>query len=100
MKVLRRRANQKIHKSINTNKVKDATDETDYEEPSVIDNPVINEPSYFNPFECGKNFLNDFDATCERACMETSNNKYYTEMFNTLTDNNDHNNTPLSNKNI
>ena len=32
--------------------------------------------------------------------METSREKAYTEMFNTLTDYNDHNNTPLSNANI
>ena len=32
--------------------------------------------------------------------METSRDNYYTEMFNTLTDYNDRNNTPLSNLNI
>ena len=29
-------------------------DETENEEPLVTDNPVINEPSYFNPFKCVK----------------------------------------------
>ena len=63
----------------------------------VTDNTVINKPSYYNLFECGKKFLNKLDSTCERACMETSNNKYYTEICNTLTNYNDCNNTPLSN---
>ena len=66
---------ESIHKSINTNKKKGAIDETEDEEPLVTDNPVINDPSYFNLFECGKNFLNKLDATCERACMENSRDK-------------------------
>ena len=45
------------------------------EEPSVIDNSVINAPSYFKLFGCGKNFLNNLDATYERACMTTSKEK-------------------------
>ena len=45
--------------------------ETRDEEPSVTDNLVINVPSYFKLFKCGKNFLIKLDATCERACMET-----------------------------
>ena len=66
----------------------------------VTDNPVINEPIYFNLFECGKNILNRLDATCEQACMITSRYKYYTEMFNNIPDYNDRNNGPLSNKKI
>ena len=66
----------------------------------VTDNPVINEPRYFNIFESGKNHLNSIDATCERACMETSKDKYYTEMYNNLTDYNLRNNKPLYNANI
>ena len=53
-----------VHKIINTNKEKYAIDKTEDEEPSVIDNPVINELRYFNLFECGKNFLNKIDSTC------------------------------------
>ena len=53
-----------VHKIINTNKVKYAIDETEYEEPLVTYNPVINEQIDFNLFECGKNFLNSLDATC------------------------------------
>ena len=89
-----------VRKSFNTNKVKDAIDKTEDEEISVTDNPVINYPRYFNLFECGKNFLNNIDYTCERACMATSKDKYYTEMCNTLSDYNDRNNMPLSNAKI
>ena len=66
----------------------------------VTDNPVINEPSYFNLFECGKNNLNMFDATCERVCMVTSRDRYYTEMYRTLAYYGGCNNTPLSNEKI
>ena len=90
---------ESFHKSINKNKEKYSIDETSDKEPSVIDNPFINEPRYFNLFECGKNFLNNLDATCEQACMTTSEDKYYTEICNDLTDYNDHNNMPLSNAN-
>ena len=66
-----------VHKSINTNELKDAIDETDDEEPSVTDNPVINDPGYLNLFNCGKNVLNNLDFTYEQACMTTSKDKYY-----------------------
>ena len=66
----------------------------------VTDNSVINELIYFNLFECGKNILNRLDATYGRACMATSRDRYYTENFNTLTNYNDRNNTPLSDTNI
>ena len=56
--------------------------------------------SYFDLFECGKNLLNNIGATCEQACMATSKDKYYTEMFNALPDYNYRNNTPLSKSNI
>ena len=52
-----------FHKSINTNKEKYAIDETDHEEHSIADNPVINKKSYLNLFECGKNLLNRLDST-------------------------------------
>ena len=66
----------------------------------VTDNPVVKEPRYLNLFECGENILNRIDATRKQACMVTSRYKYYKEMFNTLTDYNDRNNVPLSNKKI
>ena len=91
---------ESVHKIINTNKEKFSIDETEYEEPLLTDNPAINKPSYFNLFKCCKNTLNKHDSTCEWACMATSKYKYYTEMCNTLTNYNDHNNTPLSNANI
>ena len=70
--VLRTRANEKnVHISVNVSKVKYAKNESvnmsgvkkkaknkiKYEETLVTDNSVINEPSYFKPLECRKNFL-------------------------------------------
>ena len=66
----------------------------------VIDITVINKPRYFKLFECGKNLLNRLDATCNQACIATSRDRYYTEIFRTQTDYNDRNNTPLSNLNL
>ena len=66
---------ESVHKIINTNKEKDEIDETDDEEPLVTDNPVINKQSYFNLFECDKNFLKNLDDMCERSCMATSEDK-------------------------
>ena len=37
---------------------------------------------------------------CKQAYVATSSDKYYLEMFKTLTDFNDHNNAPLSNEKI
>ena len=91
---------ERVHKIINTDKESDKIDETEDKETAVTDNPVINEPRYFNLFKCGKNFLNKLDVTCERACMETSRDKYYKEMYKTLTGYNEYNNMPLSNANI
>ena len=51
------------------------------QEPSVTDNSVINVPRYFKIFECGKNFLNNLDATYERACMATLQGKWGTEVL-------------------
>ena len=94
------RESERIHKSINKNEVKYAIGETEYEEPLITDNPVINESSYFNLSECGKNFLNNIDATYEWMCMATLKGKYYSDICNTLTGYNDRKNTPLSNANI
>ena len=44
---------ESVHKSINRNKEKYSIDETEYEKPLLTDNPVINEPRYFNLFEYG-----------------------------------------------
>ena len=44
--------------------------------------------------------MNKLDATCKRVCMATSRDRYYTEMYETLTDYNDCNNILLSNENI
>ena len=66
----------------------------------VTDDPVVKEPIYFNIFECGKNILNQIDATCERACMENPRDKYYAELYRTITDCNDRNSVPFSNEKI
>ena len=84
-----------FHKSINTNKEKDTIYETEDEETLVTDNPVINEPRYFNIFECGKNLLNKLDAKRKQECTATSKDKYYRENFNTLTYYNESKNTPF-----
>ena len=55
---------------------------------------------YFNIFDCDKNILNRINATCERACMATAGDKYYTEFFKTITDYNYRNNNPIPNSNI
>ena len=89
---------ESVYKSINREKY--AIDETENEEPLGTDNTVVKEPRYFNIFECGKKILNRLDATCKQACMVTSRYKYYTEMFNNLTDYNDRNNAPISNQKI
>ena len=85
---------------MNKKEEQDAIDDTKHEEPSVTNNPFINEPSYFNIFKCGKTLLNRLDATCEQACITTARYRYSTEMYKTLTDYNDRNNEPLLNDNI
>ena len=44
----------------------------------VTYDPFVKEPVYFNIFKCGKNIMNNVDATCEQACMATPRDKYYT----------------------
>ena len=53
--------------------------ETNYEEPSVTDNLVINAPIYFKLFDCSKNILKNIDAVYERACMVTLQGGWDTE---------------------
>ena len=48
---------KKFHISINMSEIKYTKNETKDEEPLVMDNSVINVPSYFKLFECSKNFL-------------------------------------------
>ena len=87
-----------VHKNIN--KEKDANIDADYEESTVTDYPVFKEPSYFNMFECGNIILNMIDAMCQRACMATPIDKYYTKMYKTLVDHNDRNDAPVSTEKI
>ena len=58
-----------VHKIIN--KGIDAKNEAAREEPMVTDDPFFKEPIYFNIFNCGKNLLNNIDATCKQACTAT-----------------------------
>ena len=74
--------------------------EAKHEENLVTYNPVVKDTIYFNLFQCGKNILNSLHTTCEKACMENSREKYYTEMFKTLNDYSDCNDAPLFNKKI
>ena len=65
---------------------KDAKNEAKHEEPLVTYNSVFKEPIYYDIFECGKNLLNNLDATCKRTCIANSRDKYYTELLRTITD--------------
>ena len=55
--------------------------ETNYEEPSVGGNLVINAPRYLILVQCGRNFLNNLDATCEQLCMATFQGKWDTAVL-------------------
>ena len=66
---------ESVHKSINTNKEKDASDEIDHEKPSVTYNLVINGPSYFKLLGCDKNLLKRIGAMYERAYMASSRDR-------------------------
>ena len=68
---MEKRKSGRFNKSINTSKEKYSIDETEDEKPLVTDNPLINLLRYFNLFKCGKNFLNELNATCEQAYMAT-----------------------------
>ena len=73
------------------------------EEPLVTNNyiiEVIKAPGYFKLFNCGKTFFNNLDKMYECACMVNAKVKYWGEMYDTITNYNDHNYTPLSNVNI
>ena len=76
-------------------KQKKANNEADHEEPTVTDDPVVKEPSYFDILECGKNILNRLDSTREKSCMATPRDKYYMEIYDTLFDYNECNDAPL-----
>ena len=50
------RESERIHKSINKNEVKDSIYDTEDEEPSVTDNPFINETGCLNYSSVAKNY--------------------------------------------
>ena len=82
--------------NVNTSEVKYTKDE----EPSVMDILLIKAPGYFKLFECGKEFFNNLDAAYECACMENAKDKYWGEMYDTITNYKDWNHAPLSNEKI
>ena len=67
--------------SVNTSKVKDTKDK----EPSVMDIQLINALGHFKLFKCRQEFLNNLDANYEHACMENVKDKYWTDMYDTIT---------------
>ena len=56
--------------------------------------------SYFNIFECGRNLLDRLDVTYEQECMDTTKDKYYSMLPNTLVDDNNRKGKPLSNEKL
>ena len=89
---------ESVHK--NVNKEKYVKNEAEHEEPSVTQDPVVNEPSCFSIFECKINILNQLDAKYERACMAIPRDKYYTKIYQTLVDYNYRKNATFFNENI
>ena len=87
-----------IHKTVN--KEKYANNEAEHKETPVMDDPVVKDPRYFNIFKRVRNILNKLKAKCKRAWMATPRDKYYTELFRTMTYFNNWRNAPFSNKNI
>ena len=77
---------------MNTSKVK----YTKNKEPLIVDISLLKAPGYFKLFGCGKEFFNNLDMTHEHACMENSKGKYWIEMYDTITNYNYWNHTPLS----
>ena len=65
-----------------------------------MDNSNIKVLDYFKLFKCSKSVFNTLDATYERACRESSIENYMIEMYDTITNYNEMNHTPLSNTNI
>ena len=74
--------------------------DTKYEEPSVTYNSNIKAPGYFKLFECSKTFFNNMDATYKCAWMANEKKKYWAKMYDTITNYNDQNHIPLSNKKL
>ena len=73
-----------VHKmdlSVNTSEVKYTKDE----EPSITDSLLIKAPGYLKLFECDKEFFKNLDATHECACTANAKDKYWAEMYDTLT---------------
>ena len=82
--------------NVNTRKVKYAMDQ----ELSVTDVSLIKVSGYFKIFKCGKELFNNLDVTYERAWMGNAKDEYWMEIYDTITNYNDRNHTPLSKTNI
>ena len=67
---------------------KDAGNEVTYDVPNF---------NVSNVFECGRN---NPDVSCERACMATEDNEYFTDILDTLNKYQDRHGQRLSSKNI
>ena len=88
-------------RSLKINNEKDTSNGAEYEETTVTDDPiVIKESIFFNKFECGNNFFDRLDTTCEQACMATPRDEYHMELYRTITACNDCNSAPLFNEKI
>ena len=55
---------------------------------------------YFKLFVYSKEFFNKLDTAYERVCMANEKDKYWTEMYYTITDYNELNHTPFSSAKI
>ena len=58
---MQKRESECVHKNIS--KEKDTNNESEYEETTVVYDPVIKDPRDFNIFKCGNNLLNKIDVT-------------------------------------
>ena len=56
--------------------------------------------SYFNIFECGRNFLDRLEVTYQRAFVATPQDKYYNAFLNNLVKYNNRKGAPFSNEKI
>ena len=81
---------------MNMRRVKDTKDK----EPLVVDILLIKQLDYFILFDYGKEFFNNLEVTYEKLCMENAKDKYWAEVYDTVTNYNDWNNALLSNVNI
>ena len=61
---------------------------------------VIKAPVHFKLFEWVKTFFNKLDVTYKRTGTENTEEKYWSEIYDTITNSNECNHAPLSNTRI